>query len=113
MLKLGKQKSNSELLEGREKLTKDFVCKNPVIIEGVLKGNNPENNEEFITALVTTLDGKDGFVSIPITSLDLFNSLDENDEKILAEGKILLFMEKKRNRKDTRDYYIAWMDNKL
>ena len=36
MIKLGKSKSNSELLEGRKKLEKDYVCENPVILEDIL-----------------------------------------------------------------------------
>lgn len=111
MIKLGKQKSNSELLEGREKLEKDFVCENPVILVDVLHGNNPENDEEFLTALVITLDGVEGYVGIPASSIDLFNSITEEDVKTtLASNQVVLKMEKKRNRKNTRDYYIAWME---
>lgn len=111
MLKLGKSKSNSELLEGRKKLEKDYVCENPCILEDVLHGNNPDNNEEFLTALVTTMDGEPAFVGIPVTSMDVFNTITEEDvENTLSKGNVLLYMEKKRNRKGTRDYYIAWMD---
>lgn len=111
MIKLGKQASNSELLEGREKLEKDFVCQNPVILENILHGNNPEDGSEFLTALVTTLEGVEAYVGIPVTSMDIFNDITPEDvERELSSGKIYLYMEKKRNRKNTRDYYIAWMD---
>ncbi len=111
MIKLGKQASNSELLEGREKLQKDFVCENPVILENVLHGNNPEDGTEFLTALVTTLDGVEAYVRIPATSIDVFNEITPEDvEKEFSTGKYYLYMEKKRNRRDTRDYYVAWIE---
>lgn len=110
-LKLGKQKSNGELLEGREKLSKDFVCENPVKLESVLVGNNPEDGTEFMTALVTTLDNRECYVGIPVTSMDVFTFGQEELDQLQKED-IYLFMEKKRNRKNTRDYYIAWMDRK-
>ena len=106
-IKTGKQKSIGDLLEGREKISKDeAVNASPLKVTGIVKGVS-EKGDTFVYLLIE----EDKFIAIPSANLDDFAEYADDREanEDFASGKYVVFYEKHVS-KNNRDYYTCYVD---